>query len=265
MAFQDLENRFNENVNKLYANATSKFEGGIPSKGKNDAPLIVRKPGAGYWGKMESRMLPVKSTVQDVKRLTLFQLSKDGLLFLAKQQLLQLGNTFEFTRAINPAFAVANAVPFLHIKRNLRPVAELIAKSDRSDANIRTLGQLQFGTYNALKSKDIRPVLVGVASGPDKKSRFGTALKSALLGPLKSLKDTATGALSAFNPLQKRNVGEIKDKWGKESWALSRPELVTYIPSVRKKLFEYPERYAEKQKETSVPKTPSKPSSLLKP
>ena len=244
MAFKNLEQRFNENVNKLYAGATLKFDNGKPSTGRNDDPLIVRKPGDGQVGiTLEGRGLPVVSTIQDVKRLTLFSLSSRGLLFLAKQQLLQTGNAFEFTRALNPAFVVANAIPFLHIKRNLRPLAELIAKTDTSYANVRTMGQMQFGTYNALKSKNVLPQLLGNSS-TDKKSRLGTALKSALLGPLNSLKDTVTGALSAFSPFQRRNVGEqggIKigpatDKWNENSWKLSRPELVTYIPTIQRQL-----------------------------
>ena len=136
MAFKNLEQRFNENVIKLYAGSTSKFDNGIASNGKADAPLIVRAPGKGYWTKYEDRSLPVQSTIQDVKRLTLFQLSKPGLLFLAKQQLLQTGNTFELTRALNPAFVVANAVPFLHVKRNLRPLNELAGKTDTSYENV---------------------------------------------------------------------------------------------------------------------------------
>jgi hypothetical protein len=167
--------------------------------------------------------------------LTLFQLSRPGLLFLAKQQLLQTGNTFEFTRALNPAFVVANAVPFLHIKRNLRPLKELTGKTDTSYANVRTMGQLQNGTYNKLKSKSIVPFIllsVGVPPTPSSRSFLGN-LGSSLLSPLKSLKDTVTGTLSAFNPFQKRNVGELKDNWGPSSWVVSRPELVTYVKQMQ--------------------------------
>ena len=161
MAFKNLESRFNENVNKLYSAGTLKFENGKPSNGRNDDPLIVRKPGNGYWGFGESRSLPVRSALIDVKRLTLFTLSKRGLLFLAKQQLLQTGNTFEHTRIINPVFAVGNAVPFLHIRRNLRPLAiggtvgkvlSLIGitknATPNSPADLRKIAQLQQETYD---------------------------------------------------------------------------------------------------------------------
>ena len=236
MAFKNLEQRFNENVNKLYAGSTLKFDNGKASNGKADAPLIVRAPGKGYWTKFEDRSVPVQSTIQDVKRLTLFQLSKPGLLFLAKQQLLQTGNTFEFTRALNPAFVVCNAVPYLHIKRNLRPLNELVSKTDTSFANVKSMGQLQMSTYNALKSRSVPTFYLQEDPGPIGFDRpgIGKALVSRLLGPLKALKDTAVGALSAFNPLQKRNVGEKVDKWGPESWKVSRPELSTYIPGIQK-------------------------------
>ena len=232
MAFKNLEARFNENVNKLYAGATLKFEGGKASNGRNDDPLIVRKPGAGQVGiKLEGRSLPVVSTIQDVKRLTLFNLSTRGLLFLAKQQLLQTGNTFEFTRALNPAFVVANAVPFLHIKRNLRPLGELVGKTDTSFANVKSMGQLQNSTYNKLKSKGLE-LPFGKAIDFNRPGA-GKALTNKLLGPLKALKDTVKNTLSAFSPNQKRNIGELIDKWGVESWKVSRPELDGYINGIQ--------------------------------
>lgn len=238
--FKNLESRFNENVNKLYAGATSKFDNGIASNGKADAPLIVRAPGKGYWSNFESRALPIQSTIQDVKRLTLFQLSKSGLLFLAKQQLLQTGNTFEFTRALNPAFVIANAVPFLHIKRNLRPLNELVGKTDTSFANVKSMGQLQNSTYNKLKSTPAPKF--GETPGLIQFNRpgVGKALASRLLAPLKALKDTATSAISAFNPNQIRNIGEKgNNKWNAITWKTSRPELETYVPQIQAILGDY--------------------------
>jgi hypothetical protein len=239
MAFKNLEQRFNDNVDKLYRGATSKFEGGKASNGKADAPLITRSPGKGYWTKYEDRSLPIQSTAQDVKRLTLFQLSKSGLLFLAKQQLLQTGNTFEFTRALNPAVVVANAVPFLHVKRNLRPLNELVGKTDTSYANVKSMGQLQNSTYNKLKSKGA-PVF-GEVAGQIQFNRpgIGAALKTRLLAPLKAIRDTVSNTLSAFNPNQKRNIGELKDKWGPTSWKVSRPELETYVPQIQATIGDY--------------------------
>jgi hypothetical protein len=154
MSFKTLEQRYQEKVNDLYQGATSKFENGKPSRGANDDPIIVRKPGDGYFGgasRALGRFLPVSSTVQDVKRLTLFTFSTRGAVFLAKQFLLQTGNTFESTRLLNPAFTIANAVPFLHIRRHLTPralLSGLIGKTDTSTRNVRGMGQLQQETYD---------------------------------------------------------------------------------------------------------------------
>ena len=49
MAFKNLEQRFNEKVNELYDGAKLKFDNGRLSRGANDDPLIVRKPGDGYF------------------------------------------------------------------------------------------------------------------------------------------------------------------------------------------------------------------------
>jgi hypothetical protein len=134
MSFKNLEERFNANVNKLYAGAKTKFDNGRPSNGANDDPLIVRNPGDGYFGaasRVGGRALPVSR----------------GITFLAKQQLLQTGNTFEQTRLINPVFAIGNAVPFLHLRRHLRPLDTLLKKTDTSYDNVKKLGQLQKETY----------------------------------------------------------------------------------------------------------------------
>lgn len=201
MAFRTLEERFNENVNKLYANAKTKFDGGKASTGRNDDPLIVRRPGDGYWNFAESRSTPVVSALNDVKRVTLFTLSRRGILFLAKQQLLQTGNTFEQTRLINPLFTVGNAVPFLHLRRNARPLTGPygITKSRPSTKyeDLRKIGQLQKSTYDAFD-----------ASGAG--------------GFLKKLLSPITNTVSAFTA--KKNVGEDFG-YDAKGWAQTRPEL----------------------------------------
>lgn len=167
MAFTGLEQRFNEKVNQLYAGAKNKFDDGRASTGRTDEPFIVRKPGDGQPGiKLEGRSLPVVSAAQDLKRLTLFTISKRGLVFLAKQQLLQTGNTFEHTRVINPLFVVSNAIPFLHVRRQLRPFspASLLGggaiarklfgggKQETDVKSLRKIGQLQQETYDKVTS-----------------------------------------------------------------------------------------------------------------
>jgi hypothetical protein len=205
MSFKSLEQRYNEKVNILYSGAKNKFDNGKTSGGRNDDPLIVRAPGNGYWSKVEGRGLPILSAAQDVKRLTLFTLSVRGISFLAKQQLLQTGNTFEQTRLINPLFAVGNAVPFLHIRRHLRPLTGpngLLTKTDKSDANVRKLGQLQESTYNDALSKG-------------KKPSFFKSIGNQLLSPIKN-------TISAFTA--KKNIGEILG-YDESGWAKTRPEL----------------------------------------
>jgi hypothetical protein len=224
MAFKNLEQRFNENVNRLYTGATYKFDNGIASNGKADAPLIVRAPGKGYWSKFEDRALPIQSTIQDVKRLTLFNLSKPGLLFLAKQQLLQTGNTFKFTRVINPTFVIANAVPYLHVKRNLRPFNELAGKTDTSYNNVKKMGTMQTESYDKL-AKWKMPTYVSdhlnieVKSKSNLFNKVGSLIKNTVGNKLASAFSPITNTISALNPLLKRNVGEEK------SWEQSRPEL----------------------------------------
>lgn len=224
MSFKSLEDRFNEKVNTLYAGAKTKFDNGRPSNGANDDPLIVRSPGNGYWNRAESRATPISSTVQDVKRLTLFTLSTRGIAFLAKQQLLQTGNTFELTRVINPAFVVANAVPFLHVKRNLRPIGDLLKRTDTSYDNVRKLGQLQVKTYDSAVAKWKVPSYILNAEGSSDNNKRGNIF-SRIGNAIKSYGDTI---LKDFGSIvnAKRNVG---DKFGYNAtgWQKSRPELAT--------------------------------------
>lgn len=207
MSFKNLESRFNENVNKLYAGAKNKFENGKASNGRNDDPLIVRSPGDGYWNFAESRSLPIISGINDVKRLTLFTLSTRGILFLAKQQLLQTGNAFEQTRLINPLFAIGNAVPFLHLRRNARPLTGpygiLKRRPSTTYTDVRTLGQLQKSTYDSFDAKGVG-------------------------GFFKKLLSPITNTVSAFTA--KKNIGEEfgghgNISIGAPSWKKSRPEL----------------------------------------
>lgn len=255
MSFKNLEDRFNGTVDKLYAGATSKFEGGKASNGRTDMPFIVRKPGSNQAGlKYENRALPVISTVNDIKRLTLFTLRPEGLMFLAKQQLLQTGNTFQQTRIINPAFVIANAVPFIHMKRNLRPLGGLLKKTDTSFDNVRKLGQLQVETYDKLTSKwnipqymkDLQAAERAAAnsnSGPSKKKSF----LSAIGNQLKKIGNDIKSRLAPLNPFQAPN---IRDK----GWGASRPELGDkgVVIETQKLLKIYQERIRESASEQDI-------------
>lgn len=221
MAFKNLEQRFNEKVDELYRGATLKFDGGKPSTGANDDPLITRRPGDGYFGiadRFGGRSTPVSSTIQDVKRLTLFTVSTRGIAFLAKQQLLQTGNTFAQTRLLNPLFVVGNAVPFLHIRRNLRPITGkfgITASRDSIRSNARLLGQLQPATFDTVLAKYNLS-----------KNNGSPSIRDRLKSGLRSLVQPFTDTISAFTA--PRDVGE---KYGRTSpndgngWDKSRPEI----------------------------------------
>lgn len=210
MSFKNLETRFNENVNKLYAGAQTKFAGGKPSNGQFDDPLVLQRPGESgknFLGsiKNEGRGLPFISEGRDKTRMSRFQRSRNGVEFLLKQQTLQSGNTFEQTRLINPLFVLGNVPPFKHIRRNLRGPGSLVSiTKDRSYNTVRKSGQLQVGTYNDLTGGG---------------SILG-AILSAVAGPI-------VNTVSAFTA--KKNVG---DKFGfgpvdeiHDGWKKSRPEL----------------------------------------
>jgi len=210
MSFKNLEQRYNENVDKLYGAAKYKFDNGRASRGANDDPLIVRRPNDGYFGgasRALGRSLPVSSAFQDVKRITLFTASVRGVVFLLKQQLLQTGNSFEQTRLINPLFTIgAAAAPGLgnlvRMRRHLRPITggpggPLLGRTDTTYANVKKIGQLQKETYEQW-----------------------IADKS----PVKFLKKIPVigQTLSAFTA--KKNIGEDLG-YGEEGWAKTRPEL----------------------------------------
>lgn len=236
MSFKNLEARYNENVQELYAPAKQKFKNGIQSNGVTDNPLIVTVPGKGYVQQAErvaGRLLPVSSTTQDVKRLTLFQRSPQGIRFLAAQQLLQTGNTYEQTRLINPLFVVANAVPYVHVRRHLRPLSGLLGKTDTSDDNVKKLGFLQVGTFNKAKEKfQTKPSKFWQEQGV----RGGTGTRTSIFRKIFSEIVSATGLTAKKNIWDKLNYSTDK-------WKVTRPEVETIVPLVDAKNIEFQKRY----------------------
>lgn len=160
MTFKTLEARYNERVSQLYEGATTKWEGGKEGGGFNADPLMPRRPGNGYFGfpdKLLGRALPTLSAIQDTLRMVKYTASIRGLIgFLAKQQLLQSGNTFQTTRLINPAFHIlAAGLPgignVLRVRRHwsprLTPQGLLPTfKQDAHTVNVKQFGQLQVST-----------------------------------------------------------------------------------------------------------------------
>lgn len=67
--------------------------------------------------KSDNQSIPVVSTLRDKERISKFLKSSDGVLFIAKQALLQTGNTFVTTKLYNPISPLLNVVPFVHARR----------------------------------------------------------------------------------------------------------------------------------------------------
>lgn len=260
MSFKNLEDRFNKTVDKLYAGANTKFADGKPSRGRTDAPLLTRKPGDSQAGiRVEGRSLPFVSAARDLKRLTLFSISTNGLKFLAKQQLLQTGNTFEMTRIINPLFVVGNAIPFLHVKRNARPLSEFAGKTDTSDSNVRKLGQMQVGSYNDLRSAWKTPQFIKVTSPASaKKSNIfgilGKAAKNLVAQAISPLKNTISALTAKRNIGDKFGYGDKYSDYG--GWNKSRPEMDTIVALVNSKNKEYQTSVEELYKSNGEYTTP---------
>lgn len=219
MSFTNLENRFTERVNKLYGGATTKFDGGLPSSARTAEPYILRRPGDSQRGlKLEGRGGPVISAANDIRRLSLFQTSPRGLIFLAKQQLLQTGNTFSITRIVNPVFVVANAIPFTHVQRHLNTANPIrnIGRSIVGGLLGQNIANRLFGSGKPTNIVELRKIAQLQQETYDKfvgADPIGSGIKNALkkvpiLGKIIS-------AVSA-----KRSMGEVGD-----GWKNSRPEL----------------------------------------
>jgi hypothetical protein len=111
--------------------------------------LIVVKPDTdGVFGsnsriKNDNRSVPTVSVLRDTRRVSKFLTSPEGVLFTTKQALLQTGNTFLNTKLYNPLSPALNAVPFLHIRRNI-PTNTLVPSPS---------GLLQTTTVNTVASR----------------------------------------------------------------------------------------------------------------
>jgi hypothetical protein len=103
MTFSTLENKFNAVATQIY----NKFS-------SSDQQLVTVKPDTPASRsriKDDSRLLPIVSTVRDTVLLTKFLSTSRGQLFIAKQLLLQTGNTFAEARLYNPASPLIAAIP----------------------------------------------------------------------------------------------------------------------------------------------------------
>lgn len=136
-----LADLFNQKSQDIYKRFAAKVE-------PNDQPYVSIIPDTNDSRsriKDDNRAVPVVSIARDTARVSKFLRSSNGLLFIAKQTLLQTGNTFVDTKLYNPASPLLNTVPFLHIRRNI-PTKALTTNAS---------GLLQNTTVNDVTSKFI--------------------------------------------------------------------------------------------------------------
>ena len=146
MTFKTLEQRFLEQKN-IYTQFPARTT-------VNSQPYVTITPDSPQSRgriKDDNYALPVVSTQRDFERIKKFLASSNGKLFIAKQLLLQTGNTFADTKIYNPASPLLNTVPFLHIKRHI----------STSAVTQRIPGLLQVGTVTAFTPSPITQQYTG--------------------------------------------------------------------------------------------------------
>ena len=138
-----LKDLFEENSQDIY----KRFS---PSR---EQPVVIKPDTNGVFGsnsriKNDTRSIPTVSVLRDTRRVSRFLTSSDGLLFTAKQALLQTGNIFENTRIYNPTSPLLNVIPFVHARRHI-PTQVITSVFLNPNAS----GLLQVSTVNNIVSK----------------------------------------------------------------------------------------------------------------
>lgn len=124
MTFITLAERFEQRVaeNRFQKRSRTIYDKFPPS---STQPVVIKPDtDTGVFGsnsriKDDSRELPVVSYARDVRRVSKFLSSPEGKLFLGKQFLLQLGNTFVNTRIYNP-LSLVTKVPAIRFSRHAK-------------------------------------------------------------------------------------------------------------------------------------------------
>jgi len=141
MAFTTLEQRYNSVSKQIYNRFSASPD-----------QLVVIKPNTnGIFGsksniKYDSRLLPLVSTARDIRRVSKFLTSRDGVFFLGKQTLLQTGNSFQETRVYNPLEVLLNTDPFVgrrtirHEVQSFRDLENRLYSNGYFDGNYINLG-----------------------------------------------------------------------------------------------------------------------------
>lgn len=114
MAFETLADRFNATSKQIYG----RF---VPQTENSNQPFVTIVPDTNASRsriKDDVRYLPFGTSVsRDSERVSKFLRSSDGVLFLAKQTLLQSKNTFADTKLYNPVSPLLSVVPGVYPKR----------------------------------------------------------------------------------------------------------------------------------------------------
>lgn len=198
MSLKNLATLYDEKVAQLYRYDKNDFNSGEPfyqnklKPGPMDSSI-----------KYESQSLPITSTVRDVKRMTNFMFSDKGIRFLAMQQLLQTGNYFKHTTLINPAFVLANAVPFIHLQRHLG--GSLGIASEGTMESIR--GRLQKTTGEAAKQRAKQSMNTNGAGKARAIRESDTGFIDGLIGGVKGIISSAKANLDP-----KSTVYQVNDR-----------------------------------------------------
>jgi hypothetical protein len=116
MPFTTLAERFEQSSKDIYGRLSAQTP-------QSNQPYISIKPDSQESRsriKDDIRLFPIGVSVsRDATRISRFLRSNDGVLFIAKQTLLQTGNTFADTKLYNPASPLLNTVPGVHAKRHI--------------------------------------------------------------------------------------------------------------------------------------------------
>jgi hypothetical protein len=179
MTFKNLEDRFTKTSQDIY----NRF----PSPEGQYVQVKPDTASAYSWIKYDSRELPTVSTKRDLERVAKFLKSKNGVLFIGKQLLLQTGNTFAETRLYNPASPLVNTVPFTHSTRyiNQSNISGLLGILGTGASTMPSRGFLQKDTVNLFTT-----------------STAGSNLISRYLDRLLSPVTSILGALSSQNTIR---------------------------------------------------------------
>jgi hypothetical protein len=191
MAFKGMDARFTQKVNDLYNRGSARDSG--PS-GRSDQPYVVIPPNDPNRNETrhDNRSVPFGSIKRDVIRIGKYSKSSEGLLFLARQQTLQTGNTFSETRLINPLFVIGNVQPFKRVRRVLSTTASAPPSGDQRFLSPGSRGQV--GGAGRLQKSTSKAVIAAVTGGGGKSGLLSFLDPGKLISGIAGAFGVGTGA-----------------------------------------------------------------------